>query len=168
MLTLSYLVRTAAVVSCCCCTAAVAGVVVAGCCELVADRNRPPSRDEAGNDAVDADGVVGAADVVAVADDGGEGGGAVAAAAGGADGWPPRPNSDNQLLRHRMPRRHQKASQPPLGVVAGADGVAAPRRTNRCPEPFPPFRSASGRPTSCTLLHQFRREKERLFLIYVF
>ncbi len=158
-----YLVRTA-VASCCRCraVAAVVAAVASDCCGPVAGRNRTPSRDEAGNDAAvaAAGGVVAAAAdgaVAGAADGGGGGGGAVvvvvaAGVGGGVQRWSPSPNFDSRLLRHRTPRRLRKASRQLLGVVAGADGVAGPQPTNRNRAPFLPFRSASGRPTSCTLL----------------
>ncbi|EFX85157.1 hypothetical protein DAPPUDRAFT_99084 [Daphnia pulex] len=149
--------------------AAVVAAVASGCCGPVAGRNRTPSRDEAGNDAVAvADGVAAAAadGVVAGAADGGGGGGgavvvvAAAGVGGGVQRWSPSPNFDSRLLRHRTPRRLRKASQQLLGVVAGADGVAGPQPTNRNRAPFLPFRSASGRPTSCTLL-KFQKQNKR-------
>ena len=158
-----YLVRTA-VASCCRCTAVVVVVaaVAAGCCAPVAGRNRMPSLDEAGNDvAAVVAGVAGAAGVAAGAvvaddDDDGGGGAVVVAAAvdvgGGVQRLSPSPNFDNQLLRHRTSRRLQKANRQLLDVVVGVDDAAGPQTTYLYRAPFLPFQSASGRPTSCTLL----------------
>ena len=170
-----------AVASCCRCTAVVAAAVVVavvatGCCAPVAGRNRTPSLDEAGNDAVAVDGVAGAVGVVAgvaAVDDDDEGGGAVVVVAGvggGVQRWSPSPNFDNQLLRHRMPHRLQKASRQLLDVVVvvGVDGVAGPQPTNRNRAPFLPFQSASGRPTSCTLLKKITKKCFEFCYVFIF
>ena len=143
----------AVLASCRRCTAA-AAAVAAGCCAPAADRNRARVPDDAGNDADDG-GVAAVAGVAAVGvaddDDGGVAGAVGGVVVGGGRRWSPNPSSGNHLLRHRKPRRLQKANRPPLGA-AGARG--GPRPMNLTREPFLPFRSASGRPASCTLLRE--------------
>ena len=148
----------AVLASCRRCTAA-AAAVAAGCCAPAADRNRARVPDDAGNDADDG-GVAAAAAGVAAAvgvaddDDGGVAGAVGGVVVGGGRRWSPNPSSGNHLLRHRKPRRLQKANRPPLGA-AGARG--GPRPMNLTREPFLPFRSASGRPASCTLLRETQK-----------
>ena len=149
-----YLVHMAVLASCRRCTAA-AAAVAAGCCAPAADRNRARVPDDAGNDADDGGVAAAAAGVAAVGvaddDDGGVAGAVGGVVVGGGRRWSPNPSSGNHLLRHRKPRRLQKANRPPLGA-AGARG--GPRPMNLTREPFLPFRSASGRPASCTLLRE--------------
>ena len=146
----------AVLASCRRCTAA-AAAVAAGCCAPAADRNRARVPDDAGNDADDG-GVAAVAGVAAVGvaddDDGGVAGAVGGVVVGGGRRWSPNPSSGNHLLRHRKPRRLQKANRPPLGA-AGARG--GPRPMNLTREPFLPFRSASGRPASCTLLRETQK-----------